>query len=175
MIMRRISGGDPLDSVDKIIWILPVLAVLDVASTFYAESRGFRLAEFEAGFFASLAVHADLVYAYAVIYVAIIVGFSFVLWYIKKRLDPSRGFDKLLFLLLVVVIGYVYTTISVAFIGNFFLPSALERGINWQSVRLVAYGGCILSLVYYLWSDVAFWLRKKEEESEQAQFVAPKA
>lgn len=156
-----------MDSVGKIIWILPVLAILDVATTLYVESRGFPLERYEAGFFASLSVHAGLVYVYAVIYVLIIVGFSFALWYVKNRLDPSRGFDKLLFVFLVIVTGYTYTMISAAFIGNFILPAAIERGKDWYSIRLVVYGGCILSLAFYLWHDVIFWLRTEGEENEQ--------
>lgn len=39
-----------LDSVDKIIWVLPFLSVLDVISTLYVESLGYSLALYEAGF-----------------------------------------------------------------------------------------------------------------------------
>ncbi len=156
-----------MDSVDKIIWILPFLAVADVATTLYVQSLGYSLFTYEAGYFALMAVLADLIYFYAFVYVLIIAGFSFILYYIKKRLDPLRVFDKVLFLFLVVATGYIYTTLTVTFIGNLVVPLAETRGPDWwYTVRLLAYFSCALSLVFYLWHDVLKWVRTKGEENE---------
>lgn len=156
-----------MDSVDKVIWILPFLAVADVATTLYAQSLGYSLLEYEAGYFALMAVLADLIYVYAFVYVLIIAGFSFILYYIKKRLDPLRVFDKVLFLFLVVATGYIYTTLTATFIGNLVVPLAGTRGVGWwYMVRILAYFSCVLSLVFYLWHDVLKWVRTKGEKNE---------
>jgi len=57
-----------LDSVDKIVWVLPFLSVLDVISTLYVETLGYSLALYEVGFFAGYFVGAGLTYVYVVIY-----------------------------------------------------------------------------------------------------------
>jgi len=49
-----------LDGVDKIIWVLPFLSVLDVISTLYVESSGCSLELYEAGFFAGYFVGVGL-------------------------------------------------------------------------------------------------------------------
>jgi len=153
-----------LDSVDKIIWILPFLAIMDVISTFYVQSRNFDLNQYEVGFFARLALLSGVIYVYAVIYVLIIFGFSYALWYIKKKLTPSQVFDKIIFVLLVAVTAYIYVTISATFIVNFFLPAIVERNINWYSVVLVTYAVTLGSLIFYVGQDVMVWLRSKGEQ-----------
>jgi len=57
-----------LDGVDKIIWVLPFLSVLDVVSTLYVESLGHSFALYEASSFAGYFVGAGLTYLYIVIY-----------------------------------------------------------------------------------------------------------
>ena len=153
-----------LDSVDKIIWVLPFLAVMDVISTFYVQSQNFDLQEYEVGFFARLALLSGLIYVYAVIYVVIIIGFSYALWYIKKKLTPSHIFDKVIFVFLVAVTGYIYVTISATFIVNFFLPAIIQRGVNWSNVVLVTYVATLASLIFYVWRDVIVWLRTEGEK-----------
>jgi hypothetical protein len=156
-----------LDSVDKVIWILPFLAVADVATTLYVQSLGYSLFAYEAGYFALMAVLTDLIYVYAFVYVLIIAGFSFILYYIKKKLDPLRVFDKVLFLFLVIVTGYIYTTLTATFIGNLVMPLAETRGLGWwHMVRILAYFSCVLSLAFYLWHDVVTLARTKGGENE---------
>ncbi len=156
-----------MDSIDKVIWILPFLAVADVATTLYTQSLGYSLSAYEAGYFALMAVLADLIYVYVFVYVLMIAGFSFILYYIKKRLDPLRVFDKVLFLFLVVATGYIYTTLVATFIGNLVVPLAETRGLGWwYTVRILVYFSCALSLAFYLWHDVLTWVRTKGEENE---------
>ncbi len=155
-----------LDSVDKFILVLPFLAILEVASALYVESLGYPLVRYEAGFFSRFFVGAGLTYVYAVIYLLIIVGFAYVLWYIKKKLSSSHSFDKVIFLFLVSVTCYIYMRLTAAFIGNFLLPHILSRGVNWFSLNLLIYLSTALSLVFYLWRDVIIWLRAKGEGNE---------
>jgi hypothetical protein len=153
-----------LDNVDKIMWILPFLAIMDVISTFYVESQNFDLNQYEVGFFARLALLSGVIYVYAVIYVLIVFGFSYALWYIKKKLIPSQSLDKVIFVFLVAVAGYIYVTISATFIVNLFLPAIVQRGINWNSVVLVTYVATLASLVFYVGQDVIVWLRTEGEK-----------
>jgi len=88
-----------LDSVDKIIWILPFLSVLDVISTLYVEGLGYSLVLYEAGFFAGYFVGAGLTYVYIVVYLSSVSIVAYVLWYIKnKKLNSSVFFGKVIFL-----------------------------------------------------------------------------
>ena len=153
-----------LDNIDKIIWVLPFLAIMDVVSTFYVESQNFDLHQYEVGFFARLALLSGVIYVYAVIYVLIVIGFSYVFWYIKKKLTPSELLDKIVFVFLVVVTGYIYVTISATFIVNFFLPAIIQRGINWNNVVLVTYLATLASLIFYVGQDAIVWLRTKGEK-----------
>ena len=137
---------------------------MDVISTFYVESQNFDLKQYEVGFFARLALLSGVIYIYAVIYVLIIMGFSYALWYIKKKLVPSQPFDKVIFVFLVAVTGYIYVTISATFIVNFFLPAIHQRGLNGYNVMLVTYAVTLGSLIFYVVQDVMAWLRSKGEQ-----------
>ena len=100
-----------LDSVNKIIWILPFLSVLDVIFTLYVESLGYSLALYEAGFFAGYFVGAGLTYVYVVIHLLGVGVVAYVLWYIKnKKLNSSVFFDKVFFLFLVGGLHAVFTS-----------------------------------------------------------------
>ena len=129
-----------LDSVDKIIWILPFLSVLDVVSTLYAESLGYSLAVYEAGCFAGYFVGAGLTYVYVVIHLSSVSVVAYVLWYIKnEKLNSSVFFDKVIFLLLVGVACHIYVRLTVAFVGNFLLPYFVSGRVSWFSVNLLVY------------------------------------
>jgi hypothetical protein len=150
-----------LDGIDLTIWILPILAILDVVSTFYVESYGYPLILYEGGLFASYFARAGLIYFYAVVYVLIVVGFAYVLWYIKNRvLDSSKAADKAIFILLILGIAYMYMELTASFIGNFFIPHLYpERGIQFSSFIALVYMGAALSLFFFLYADVARWWR----------------
>lgn len=149
-----------MDSVDKTVWILPLLAVLDAASTFYAASH-FDLKDIERGFFASFFANLGMAYAYlyAVVYVLIIVGISYFMWYIKnKKLNASNSADKVVFLILVGVTCFVYVRLTVAFVTNFFLPYLLERAINLYLLMVIVGLSALFSLGLYMWRDVLAWV-----------------
>lgn len=159
-----------MDSIDKIIWVLPVLAVLDVASTFYVDSLGYSLARYERGFFASIFVNAGLVYAYvyAAIYLFIIVGITYVLWYMKNRkLKRSEMFDKVIFIVLVGVTCFFYVRLTMAFLTNFLLPYILGRCIGLFWLDLIVVLSALFTLAYYLWHDVTVWLMSDDGEQKQ--------
>jgi hypothetical protein len=159
--------GSCLDSVDRIIGILPLLAVLDVASTLYVQSLGDSSLH-EVGLFANFFAKAGSVYAYIPVYLLLIIGLTYVLWYVKnKELDSSRAFDKVIFLLLVAVACFVYMTLTAAFIGNFFLPSIVSRGIDWFTIQVVIYASTAFSLGFYIWHDVITWVKSNNEEEKQ--------
>jgi hypothetical protein len=155
-----------LGNVDKIIWVLPVLALLDAISTLRLESLGYPLSQYEKGFFATFFVNAGLIYAYlyAVLYVLLVVGISYVLWYIKKKLDRSNTVDKGIFLALVGVTCYIYVRLTEALSINFFLPAILDRGIGLLWLTAFIYVSCVISLSFYLWSDVLAWVRSNSEQ-----------
>jgi len=161
------GGAKCLDSVDKVIWVLPFLAVLDVSSTLYVESLGYSLELYEVGFLASFFVGAGLTYFYIIIYLLIIIGFAYVLWYIKnKELNPSRFFDKIVFLLLVGVACYIYMRLTAAFIGNFLLPYIVSGRTSWVLVAFLAYLSTAFALSIYLWQDVVTWVRASGNKKE---------
>ena len=150
-----------MDSVDKIIWVLPVLAILDIASTFYVASLGYPSAYYECGFFASIFLSAGLVYlyVYAAIYLVIIIGMTYVLWYIKNRkLRRFEMADKVIFIALVGVICFFYVRLTMAFITNFFLPYILERNIDLLLINVIVALSALFTLAYYLWHDVTVWI-----------------
>jgi len=149
-----------LDNVDTVIWILPFLGILDVISTLYVESLGYSLAFYEAGLFARFFVSVGLIYFYIPVYLLIIVGLAYVLWYIKNRkLDSSNLFDKIVFLFLVGVTCYVYMRLTDAFIGNLFLPYFIARGISRLSVAWLIYLSTAFTLSLCLWRDVIEWVK----------------
>lgn len=149
-----------MDSVDKVIWVSPLLGALDVISTLYVESLGYSLVRYEAGLLARIFINAGLTYLYIPVYLLILSGFAYVLWYIKNRkLEPSRTFDKILFLLLVGTACYVYMRITVAFVGNFLLPYRLSGRISWSSINLLIYLSTAFTLTLYLWRDVILWVK----------------
>jgi len=144
-----------LDSVDKVIWVLPLLGFLDVASTLYAESLGHSLLIHEAGGVARFFVDAGLTYVYVVIYLLGICVFSYCLWDIKnKKLKHSNSLDKVVFLLLVGVACYVYIRLTVVFTTNFLLPYSGTTLIPFFWVSLIVYLSTASTLFLYLWRDV---------------------
>lgn len=156
-----------LDSVDKIIWILPFLSVLDVISTLYVESLGYSSVLYEAGFFAGYFVGAGLTYVYIVVYLSSVSIVAYVLWYIKnKKLDSSVFFDKVIFLFLVGVACYIYIRLTVAFIGNFVLPFLVSGRVSWFSINLLAYLSTAFTLFFYLRRDVIDWVRENGGKKE---------
>jgi hypothetical protein len=156
-----------LDSVDKVIWVLPFLAALDVISTLYVESLGYPLISHEAGLFAGFFVKAGMVYVYAPIYLLLIIGFSYVFWYIKnKKLDPSNPVDKAVFMLLVVAACVIYVNLTAAFIVNFLLPSIFSRGISEAYIKVLIYLSSAFSLGLYLWHDVVVWVKSNGGEEQ---------
>ncbi len=158
----------PIDSIDKVIWILPFLSVADVLSTLYEESLGYSLQRYEAGLFARFFVTSGLTYVYALIYVASIAVLSYAMWDIKnKRLDPSHWFDKALFLLLVGVACFMYGRITLAFTLNILFPYFIQGTISFVLVIWLVIVSLIFSLGFYIWHDVFMWVKTHGNKNEQ--------
>lgn len=158
-----------MDNVDTVIWILPFLALFDVISTFYAWSKVSSLQGYNWEFFANF-VSASSIYAYfyAAVYILFVVGIAYVLMYIKNKvLKPSRTPDRVIFLVLVGVVFYIYMRMAAALLMNFFLPSIIERGLNMFELPLVIYAGCILSLGFYVWDTVLAWERNSGDKEKK--------
>jgi hypothetical protein len=156
-----------VDSVDKVIWILPFLAVMDVASTLYMESEGFSLENYENGVFAQFFVAYGLTYVYAVIYPLGIVGLAYVLWHIKKSLSATKPFDKIVFLVLVGVACFICIQLTVAFVENLLLPYFISGEVSFVFATALLYLSMIFSLGLYIWHDVVMWVRTNGNEKKQ--------
>ena len=149
-----------MDNIDRVILTLPVLAALDVLSTLYMESLGYSLKVYEVGLFASFFVHTGLTYFYTIVYLLIISALAYFLWFIKnKGLNWSHFFDKILFLLLIIVVYYVFIGLTVVCVGNFLLPSFIEGRVSRFPVILLTYSSAALVLSLYMWQDIARWLK----------------
>jgi hypothetical protein len=149
-----------LDEVDNVIWILPFLALLDIVSTFYAAGQEPSMVPYEGGSFSNFFVAGSIyVYLYAVIYMLIIIGITYLLWHIKNSvLEPSRAFDKALFVVVVVVAMYVYARLTAAFLLGFFLPEIISRGINILNLAVIIYAFSFVSLSIYIGRTVLSWV-----------------
>lgn len=156
-----------MDSIDKGIWILPFLAVLDVISTFSVIGQDYPLQYYEYGMLASFFVRAGTAYVslYIFIYLLIIVGFSYMVSNIKsRRLKRSEPSDKILFLLLVSATCYAYTRLTVAFSMNFFLPLLVARSVDLVWLSIVVGLGASFSLMLYIWPDLRAWVESNGKE-----------
>jgi len=153
-----------LDRVDKVIWVLPLLGVLDVLSTFYAEWQGYPLAIYEVGFLASFFAELGLLYAYIPVYLLFLVGVAYALWFIKGRvLHPSHAFDKALFFLLVLVAGYVCVRLAVTITGNVLLPYYATGKVSMSTITIIVSLSTALALTLYLWEEILLWLKTNGE------------
>ncbi len=160
--------GNGIDSVDKIIWILPFLSIADVLSTLYVESLGYSLQRYEAGLFAHFFVASGLTYFYGVIYVSTVAVLSYAVWDIKnKKLDPSYWFDKILFLFLVGFACFTYARITLAFIMNVLFPFFIEGTLSLVFTTWLVIVGLIFSLGFYIWHDVIMWVKTHGNERQQ--------
>ena len=134
--------------------------MLDIASTLYMESRGYSLALYEVGFFARFFVHVGLTHVYAVTYLVIVAGFACFFWFAKNRvLKPSHVFDRVLFVLLVCGLGYMYVVFASTIAGNILLPSIIERRISSSAIYAVATVGTVACLAFYVRHDVMLYLK----------------
>ncbi len=156
-----------MDSVDRVVCILPVLAFMDVASTFFMESMGYDLARYETGFFARLFVNSWLIYVYAVVYIFGIALLSYALLGIKnKRLQPAHVVDKGVFVFLVVVVYLVYVRITLAFVANMLLPYLIEGSVSLALLTWLIYLSTAFSLGYYTWHDILTWVTTDGNNTE---------
>ena len=153
-----------LDRVDKVIWILPLLGVLDVLSTFYVEWQGYPLVVYEAGFLASFFTELGLLYAYVPVYLLFLVGVATALWFIKNKvLHPSHAFDKALFFLLVLVAGYVCVRLAITITGNVLLPYYTTGKVSMSIITVVISLSTALALTLYLREEILLWLKTNGE------------
>jgi len=152
-----------MDNIDKVIWVLPFLGVLDVVSTLYVSNLGYPLKFYETGVLANFFIFSGLTYVYIFVYLAILVFFSYLFWYIKnERLISSRFPDKILFLLLLGVVFYIYMRLTATFSINFLLPFLISGNLSNFSVSLLIYLSTAFTLVLYTWQDVIRWISENE-------------
>jgi len=146
-----------LSRLDKVILVLPVLGVFDVLSTFYGGYLGYPLERYEAGFLASFFARHGLLYVYIPVYLGILAGMAWVLLRIKRELSPSASLDKVVFLLLVGVVCFMYARLFGTIIMNVLLFS--DGSISGGLVEGVVYFFTVGYVIMLVWQDVVEWMR----------------
>lgn len=151
------------------IWVLPILGVIDVFTTFYIINLGYSMEEYEVGFLASYFARMGLLFYYVPLYLLILFTFSFVLWKIKNSLDPSSSTDRFLFGVLIFVLCFVYGRLSMAIVSNIMLPNYLQgrpflpKGLTDVFVFIVS----VFQIVWFIKDDfVGFYQVGELEEGE---------
>jgi len=149
------------------IWIIPVLGVLDVATTFYISSLGYPLEEYEIGFFASYFARMGLLPYYVPVYLAILFAFSFIFWRIKNALDSSSTMDKFVFGLLIFALCFIYGKISTVIASNVLLPHYYRLPVPIELLSVLIFVVCVFQIVLFIKDDFVEFYRVKEiEEGE---------
>ncbi|MFQ5758287.1 MAG: hypothetical protein ACE5IF_01265 [Candidatus Bathyarchaeia archaeon] len=146
-----------LNRLDKVILVLPVLGVFDVLSTLYAGYLGYSLERHEAGFLAGFFARHGLLYLYIPVYLGILVSMAWALLRIKRRLNSSAVVDRVVFLLLVGVVCFIYARLFGTILMNVLLFS--DRKTSSGLVEGVVYLFIIGYVVILLWRDVVQWMR----------------
>lgn len=154
-----------LSRLDKVILVLPILGVFDVLSTLYAGYLGYPLEKYEAGFLAGFFAMHGLLYLYVPVYLGILVGMAWGLLRIKRRLNPSVLLDKVVFLLLVGVVCFVYAQLFGTILTNIFLFS--NRKVSKGMMEGVVYLFTIGYVVMLVWRDVLGWIRGEQINLER--------
>lgn len=149
-----------MDRVDKLILLLPLWSLLDIASTFYTESQGYSLVLYEAGLLAGLFVRMGLTHVYLAAYLLIVAGIVCFFWVAKNRvLTPSYLLDRVLLGFLVCGLGYMYVVFVSTISGNLLLPVIVEHRINLSIVHTLGAAGAMLCLAFYVRHDVMLYLK----------------
>ena len=150
-----------LDSIDKVLWVLPFLAVLDVVAALYVKSLGTPYSGYDVGLFAKLLFTTSQTYLYIHVFVYLIVAFGIItaLLYVKSRLNPSCAVGRMGLLAVVGITCVVYVVLSEGFIINFFLQPILDRGIDLFWLAGVVYFAAAFSVGFQIWHDVIAWMR----------------
>lgn len=146
-----------LSRLDKVILVLPVLGVLDVLSTLYVGYVGYSLERYEAGFLAGFFARHGLLYLYIPVYLGTLVGAAWVMLRIKRELSPSSLLDKIVFLLLVGALCYIYARLFGTIIVNLLLLS--ERKVSTEIIEAVVNFFAVWYVVMLVWRDVVEWMR----------------
>jgi len=161
---KAVGSEQGLSRLDKVILVLPVLGVLDVLSTLYTSYLGYPLERYEAGFLAGFFAKYGLLYLYIPVYLGILAGMSWVLLRIKRKLNSSALLDKLVFLLLVGVVCFMYARLFGVVVMNVLLSGG--RGVPSGTVEGVVYLFTIGYVVMLVWQDVVEWMRGEQINSD---------
>jgi len=150
-----------LDSVDKVVVVLPFLAILDVVAALYVKSLGDPFAQYKVGLFAKFPSGIDLIslYIYVVAYLIAMFGLAIALLYLKDRLESSNDLGRLGLLAVAGIACFLYVVLSEGLIVNFFLRSILDRGIDLFWLTGVVYFAAAFSVGFYVWRDLVAWVR----------------
>jgi len=147
-----------LSRLDKVILVLPVLGVFDVLSTLYVGYLGYPPATYEAGFLAGLFARHGLLYLYIPVYLGILVSIVWVLLRIKRELRPSVLLDKVVYLLLVGVVCFIYARLFGTIVMNVLLFSG--RSVSSGIVEVFVYFFTIGYVIMLVSRDVVEWMRR---------------
>ena len=146
-----------LSRLDKVILVLPVLGVFDVLSTLYLGYLGYPLERYEAGFLAGFFARHGLLYLYVPVYLGILVGMTWAILRIKRKMRTSALLDRCVFLLLVGVVCVMYARLFGTILMNLLLLS--DRQVSDGITEAVIYLFAIGYVVMLVWRDVVEWMR----------------
>ena len=144
-----------LSPIDRVILLLPVLGILDILSTFFADWRGIPIQLYESGLFASYFAQRGLIHIYIFIYLGILSGMAGTLLFIKHEVSSNKFFDELVLFLLVVAICLIEAVLVNTILANFLLGvnPRIILGVS-QSLRWLVYTSVIIIIVVYSWGEL---------------------
>jgi len=146
-----------LSHLDRVILLLPVLGILDILSTFFADWRGIPIQFYESGLFASYFAQTGLIHIYVFIYLGILSGMTGTLLFIKHEVSSSRFFDELVLFLLVVTICLIEAVLTNTILANFLfgVNPQIILGVS-QSLRWPVYTSVIITILVYIWDELRY-------------------
>ncbi|RLG90164.1 hypothetical protein DRO34_06080 [Candidatus Bathyarchaeota archaeon] len=155
-----------MDNLDIAVWLFPLLGVFDVASTFYIWGKGYSPEQYEVGLFASYFMRMGLIYLYVPIYLLILFLFSYILWRMKRSLDPYSKTDRFIFGLLVFVVCFGYAKLLTVIVSNVLLPRYIEGAVSRQLVELSVFIVCVFQMVWFIRDALTSFYRAEETGEE---------
>jgi len=158
-----------LGRLNMAIWVLPVLGVLDIFTTFHIANLGYSIEKYEVGLFAGYFARMGLLHYYVPLYILILFAFSFILWTIKNSLDPNSGIDRFLFGVLIFVLCFVYGKLSMVIASNILLPNYLQGRLFLPKglVEVFVFIASVFQIAWFIKDDfVGFYQVEELEEGE---------
>lgn len=156
-----------MDKIDFLIFLLPLFGVFDVASTLYADSLGYSLLTYEAGFFAQYFLQRGLLSFYIVFYVAILACMSFAFFYIKRHLRPHLALDTAVFFLLIAAVFYAEARLTGVVLSNFMFRAVLYEPFYQNTLVLLGSASFLICAFLFVFDELLVWLKPQKSTAVQ--------